>query len=119
MASLWSSVVRRAAGKTHPGDVDALQTDKVSNAIEEFNELFKEDERNLGHDAAKVGARKTKYATMVNHYYDLVTDFYEYGWGQCFHFAPRFSGEDFHASLARHEQFLALKLGDGAPATRL
>ena len=26
---------------------------------------------------------------MVNHYYNLVTDFYEYGWGKSFHFARR------------------------------
>jgi sterol 24-C-methyltransferase len=40
----------------------------------------------------------------------LVTDFYEYGWGHSFHFAPRFKGEDFHASIARHEYWLALQL---------
>ncbi len=40
-------------------------------------------------------------------YYDLVTDFYEYGWGRSFHFAPRVPGESFKASLARHERYLA------------
>ena len=25
----------------------------------------------------------------------LITDFYEYGWGQSFHFAPRNRGESF------------------------
>jgi sterol 24-C-methyltransferase len=49
--------------------------------------------------------------SMVNDYYDLVTDFYEFGWGQSFHFAPRFKGEAFDASLARHEYFLAHVLG--------
>jgi sterol 24-C-methyltransferase len=33
------------------------------------------------------------------------------GWGQSFHFASRFPGEGFEASLARHEHYLALKLG--------
>jgi sterol 24-C-methyltransferase len=55
--------------------------------------------------------RKPHYMKMVNHYYNLVTDFYEFGWGQSFHFAPRFKGESFEASLARHEHYLALKLG--------
>ena len=32
---------------------------------------------------------------MVNNFYDLVTDFYEYGWCQSFHFAPRYKGETF------------------------
>lgn len=40
-------------------------------------------------------------------YYDLVTDFYEFGWGRSFHFAPRVPGETFKQSLARHEHFLA------------
>ena len=48
---------------------------------------------------------------MVNNYYDLVTDFFELGWGQAFHFAPRHRGESFQASIARHEFFLALRLG--------
>ena len=43
-------------------------------------------------------------------YYDLVTDFYEYGWGSSFHFAPRVPGESHEASLKRYEHRLALKL---------
>ena len=52
---------------------------------------------------------------MVNNFYDLVTDFYEYGWGQSFHFAPRYKDESFNESLARSEHFLAsqLKLAPG------
>ena len=44
-------------------------------------------------------------------YYDLVTDFFEYGWGRSFHFAPRVPGESFKASLARHEHYMAHALG--------
>ena len=51
--------------------------------------------------------RKQRYMEMVNQYYDLVTDFYEYGWGQSFHFAPRKRNESFEDSLVRHELFLA------------
>lgn len=29
--------------------------------------------------------------SQVNKYYDLVTSFYEYGWGESFHFAPRWT----------------------------
>ena len=59
--------------------------------------------------------RKERYVTLVNHYYDLVTDFYEFGWGRSFHFAPRRRGESFQASLLRHQMFLAerLSLGPG------
>jgi len=48
---------------------------------------------------------------MVNSFYNLVTDFYEYGWGESFHFAPRARCESFAESLRRHEYHLALKLG--------
>merc|ERR1711907_617261 len=31
--------------------------------------------------------REKSYAQLVNACYDLATEFYEWGWGQCFHFA--------------------------------
>jgi len=46
---------------------------------------------------------------MVNHFYNLVTDFYVHGWGQCFHFGPRFKDEDFTQSIRRTEFYLALR----------
>ncbi len=54
--------------------------------------------------------RKKQYKAMVRSYYDLVTDFYEFGWGRSFHFAPRRRGETFRESLLRHEHFLADQL---------
>ena len=54
--------------------------------------------------------RKEQYSSLVNHYYDLVTDFYEFGWGQSFHFAPRRRGESFKNSLVRHQHFIASQL---------
>lgn len=47
---------------------------------------------------------------ITDMFYNLVTDFYEYGWGDSFHFAPRYRGESFSESIARHEYFLAKKL---------
>ncbi|KAJ4711594.1 Methyltransferase [Melia azedarach] len=55
--------------------------------------------------------RKANYTDMVNKYYDLVTSFYEFGWGESFHFAPRWKGESLKESIKRHEHFLALQLG--------
>jgi hypothetical protein len=40
-----------------------------------------------------------------------VTDFYEYGWGQSFHFCRFHKGESFDKAIARHEHYLAAKLG--------
>ena len=52
---------------------------------------------------------------MVSRFYDVVTRFYEYGWGQSFHFAPRRSGEGLHAAQRRQEAGVAdiLDLGPG------
>jgi len=54
--------------------------------------------------------RQSNYDKVVNSYYDIATDFYEYGWGTSFHFANRDIGESLTQSIARHEHFLALKL---------
>ncbi|KAL9424380.1 hypothetical protein AB3S75_036294 [Citrus x aurantiifolia] len=55
--------------------------------------------------------REANYTDMVNKYYDLATSFYEFGWGESFHFAPRWKGESLRESIKRHEHFLALQLG--------
>ncbi len=78
---------------------------RVESEINEYLGFF---DPSSGGDVSK---RRAGYETMVNRYYDLVTDFYEYGWGQSFHFAPRHAGETFNESLVRAEHFLALKLG--------
>ncbi|MEM7433672.1 MAG: methyltransferase domain-containing protein [Myxococcota bacterium] len=84
---------------------DARTRSTVRGAIRDYLGFFDES------SGANVETRKADYTTMINHYYDLVTDFYEHGWGQSFHFAPRFDGESFDASLARSEHFFALRLG--------
>ncbi len=67
------------------------------------------DEYSATYDAG-LESRKENYKSFVTSYYDLVTDFYEFGWGQSFHFAPRRRGESFKASLLRHQYFLADRL---------
>ncbi|KAI9265138.1 putative sterol 24-c-methyltransferase [Phascolomyces articulosus] len=60
-----------------------------------------------------VHRRREQAQNMTNAFYDLVTDFYEYGWGQSFHFARLYKGDTFEENIKRHEAFLALKLGLG------
>merc|ERR1711959_131993 len=55
--------------------------------------------------------REKGYAELVNSYYDLATEFYEWGWGTSFHFADRRKGESFQSSILRHETYLAGRLG--------
>ncbi|KAF6807398.1 hypothetical protein CSOJ01_08204 [Colletotrichum sojae] len=52
-------------------------------------------------------ARTADYATLTRQYYNLATDFYEYGFGQSFHFSRAALGENFKQSIARHEHYLA------------
>lgn len=64
-------------------------------------------------DASKGNTEKQRvenYEDVVNSYYDLATDFYEYGWGQSFHFATQAKGEPYAQAIARHEHWLALQL---------
>jgi sterol 24-C-methyltransferase len=74
----------------------------VKKKITEYDEIFSET------DYVK---RSEKAQSATDKFYDLITEFYERGWGQSFHFAPRYKGEDFNASIVRHEHFLASKLG--------
>ena len=77
-----------------------LAPDEVQSAVDQYTGLHDADSEH----------RKERYQSLVNHYYDLVTDFYEFGWGQSWHFAPRRRGESFKASLLRHQRFLADRL---------
>jgi len=63
------------------------------------------------YDQSSAEDRKSSYTSVVNKYYDLATDFYEIGWGASFHFAPRHKLETTDSSIARHEYWLASRLG--------
>ena len=79
----------------------SLRRGAVREVLQEYRGYFDEA---TGADA---DARKRNYQALANRFYDLVTDFYRFGWGDSFHFAPRRKGERFRNSLARCERFLA------------
>jgi len=88
-----------------------LGRDGVKESIAGYERLFSGARKNVGTTttADSIQHREKEYATMVNSFYDLVTDFYEWGWGQSFHFAPRLKGETFEESIYRAEHYLALR----------
>lgn len=88
------NMMRRRNGHDVNADVDAT--------ADRFRSRF---------ENGTVSQRKMAATTLVNEYYDLVTDFYEFGWGQNFHFASRYEHETFFESIARHEYYLALQAG--------
>ena len=77
----------------------------MSSAIRDYERRFR------SHGRAGSEAKEGEHRHVNNLYYDLVTDFFEFGWGRSFHFAPRVPGESFKDSLARHEQNMARALG--------
>ena len=61
-----------------------LARDKVKGSIEGYERLFTGARKNVGtvSEENSIKERSKEYKTMVNSFYDLVTDFYEWGWGQ-------------------------------------
>lgn len=53
----------------------------------------------------------SEYASTVTTFYDLITDFYEFGWGRSFHFAPAKKGASFEEAMADHEHYLGEAMG--------
>ena len=90
-----------------------LKTSEFSSSIENYEGQFKGARKATGAITSEesVEERKKRYADMVNDFYNLVTDFYEWGWGQSFHFGPRFHNETFVESIKRTEYHLCSRLG--------
>ncbi len=84
---------------------DKLSPSGVSSAIRDY------ERRIRSHGRAGSETEESEHVHVNNLYYDLVTDFFEFGWGRSFHFAPRVPGESFKDSLVRHEQNMARALG--------
>lgn len=95
-------------------------------AAESYYKNWKDGSHLQGNEK-DVEERRHEAQNMTNAFYDLVTDFYEYGWGQSFHFAKLYKGkklqvcciyiqttligDSFKENINRHEAYLALKLG--------
>lgn len=103
--------VTAATKMLHNAD-SVLSKDKVHGSIAEYEDLFSGARKNVGTitNAESVESRKERYQTMIDHFYNLVTDFYEWGWGQSFHFGPRWKGETFMESIKRTEYHLCSRL---------
>lgn len=53
---------------------------------------------------------RSRTAQLVDVFYSLVTDIYEWGWGQSFHFSPKLPGKSWQQSEAAHEARVAVAL---------
>lgn len=71
---------------------------KKKTNLNEYNKLNKQFDNNNATE-------------IVDSFFDIATEFYEYGWGQSFHFANRYKLESFKQGIIRYEHELALRLG--------
>ena len=56
----------------------------VQTSVDQYATLFTGARTNIGSisSASSIESRQQNYKTLVENFYDLATDFYEYGWGQ-------------------------------------
>lgn len=80
----------------------SLKTSKKHGRIDDYNKKFD--------GQTTTNERNTAYADIVDSYYDLATEFYEWGWGTSFHFADFRKHESFRQAILRHEYYLAGRL---------
>jgi sterol 24-C-methyltransferase len=67
-----------------------------------FDKLYKDVGSNDQHNAYD--------ADVANSFYNLATEFYEYGWGDSFHFGFRRNNEPHSKAIANSQHFVAQKL---------
>nr|CAB3489702.1 unnamed protein product [Digitaria exilis] len=96
---IWSGALHLSSG-LQGKNIDKDQLESTVEQYAKYHDLHGGDEE----------VRKSNYSDLVNKYYDLVTSFTEYHWGQSFHFAPRWNGETLRESIKRFEHFIALQL---------
>eukprot|EP00898_Chlorokybus_atmophyticus_P001508 jgi/Chlat1/2358/Chrsp17S02626 len=77
-----------------------IENKEIKNKHKEYDGYFQQENGQGVADPSKAPG-------FVATFYHLVTDFYEWGWGQSFHFACPKAGQSYHAALAEHEEFLA------------
>jgi len=107
----FSNVIGGTSILSNPDSV--LKPGGVEGSIAGYEKLYSGARKETGNITSdeSIKMRQQEYKTMVNSFYDLVTDFYEWGWGQSFHFGPRVQGETFNESIVRAEHYIGMRLG--------
>ena len=61
-----------------------LKREEGKDSMDGYDNLFAGARKDVGslHEKESIEKRQKEYQTMVNSFYNLVTDFYEWGWGQ-------------------------------------
>ncbi|MCJ1476986.1 Delta(24)-sterol C-methyltransferase [Lambiella insularis] len=107
----FAKVMHGKSARERAGFMSMMGKDPVAQkaAVDEyFKHWDKKDAKTETEETRE--ARRAEYATLTRHYYNLVTDLYEYGWGTSFHFCRFAYGEPFQQAIARHEHYLAHRM---------
>lgn len=78
---------------------------------DKVNETFQDYSAAYGKGPGEGIKDRSRTVQLVDVFYSLVTDLYEWGWGQSFHFSPKLPHKDLKASEAAHETRIGAVLG--------
>ena len=78
----------------------------VDSTIDQYTEKYDDTQeaKKPATSEKSLKERIRKAETVTESFYNLVTDFYEYGWGQSFHFAPLYDEKSFEECIADYEK---------------
>jgi 24-methylenesterol C-methyltransferase len=108
VAILGRWLYKRSDYKAKPSSLElsggSISRDKVKDEWDNYEGAY-------GKEAGQGIVDRSKTVQLVDVFYSLVTDIYEWGWGQSFHFSPSLPGKDWRASEAAHEARIASVIG--------
>ncbi|GLC44114.1 hypothetical protein PLESTF_000693200 [Pleodorina starrii] len=110
-----SKLLFKATEKSKPSTFEltggSIDSSKVKEEFDAYADSY-------GKNAGEGIVDRSKTVHLVDIFYSLVTDIYEWGWGQSFHFSPKLPNKDLRASEAAHEARIAalLRLKPGMKA---
>ena len=86
---------------------------EVDQSIDKYSAKFSDtQETRSPMDKQEVAKDRVENAqTMTETFYNLVTDFYEYGYGQSFHFTPLYDGKSLEECIADYEREAGKMIG--------
>ncbi|GMH45025.1 hypothetical protein BSKO_12982 [Bryopsis sp. KO-2023] len=102
-------LTRRSKSKSKPGTLDLIKepygaNGQVKGAFDGYSDAYSAE-------AGESVVEKDRAPELADTFYNLVTDFYEWGWGQSFHFSPPLPGKGWYAAEVAHETRIAGLLG--------
>lgn len=90
----------------------SISRDKVQDKYKQYWSFFRRPSE------INESAEKEKVPAFVDTFYNLVTDIYEWGWGQSFHFSPSLPGRSHREATRIHEERASDLIGAG-PGNRI